>query len=217
MWVLWILSMLNTISCIYNDICHIVSKLRSAIQDTFSDQLYVFFGEKPFAYRSNRVVTGVDSSAHPSWLYNATEGCFHEWCGSLFSTKIKGERKRSFPLLSLEIMEGQSVAYDLTDFIEKLCVYTEVDAVATEELYPTIEQVIAAWSTGSHIIVDESRHHIRMMDTSAEVSERGFHEVTEEDVDIAPPAWPPSPSPQAGFISTSCSEPEECPNPVAED
>ncbi len=177
--------------------------LYSAVKEAFSDQLYLFFGDKAHAYPSNRVVLSATSSARPYWLYNATEGSFHEWCGSLLTTQIKGDRKRSLPYLSLELVEGDRVAYDLTDFIEKLCVYTEGDT--QEELYPTIEQVISAWSTGSHIVVDESRHYIRWMDTSANTHERDFHEVVDEDEDVAPPVWPPS----------SVRPPEEGINPVA--
>ena len=218
MWALWILSIFHTLSCLYDRLCTTVQIIVAAVKEAFGDQLYIFIEGRAFAYKANKVITSSASSARPSWLYNATEGCFHEWCGSLFSTSLKGDYKRTLPFLSLELVEGDRVVYDLTDFIEKLVVYTE----EASDLYPSLEQVIAAWSTSSHILVDEGRHRIRMMDTSAQTIERGFHEdVESEDVenddDETPPVWPPiSRTAMTTAIGEVVSDADESLNPKEE-
>lgn len=208
---LFMLRMYTALSSWMESTWIILQKMYSAVKGVFDDELYLFFADTAFAYPSRKVVTWTASSARPSWLYNATEGCFHEWCGSLISTRVKGEYKSTLPYLSLEIMEGEHVAYDLTDFIERLTVYREDE----EEMYPTVEQVVAAWSTGSNILVDEKRHHLRMMDTSAETIERGFHEgiaaAEEGSDDDVPIAWPPTSRP---VVAATPSEDEL--NPVTD-
>jgi hypothetical protein len=134
--------------------------LWNACAGVWSDKQYVIFeGVPTCAYSLRNVSVWATGSATPTWIVNHTrkELCKWDWVG-LAETDTKSH---SLPLLSMEVLNGSRVHYDLTDYISELRVRRPVESRDTS--VPTIPELIAAWSAASQIVLHPSRFTIRVI------------------------------------------------------
>lgn len=148
-------------------------EIYSAVACTFQEKAYVFFEADGTAYAAHEISTTASGSAKPAWAYNPDTKTFYEWCVSpTFSVDTALIRYR-LPVLSMEIVEGlgdnAKVAYDLTDFLEKVVVMNVEDG---GRRFPSVAQILGAWRLSSHIVLDRSgRFQVRLMTDAADTVE----------------------------------------------
>jgi hypothetical protein len=135
-----------------------IRALWNACKGVFQDKEYVFFEGSPHAYDAALVQTWASGSAVPRWTYNTTQKVFVAW------NHVAEKKTYSVPYLSIELLHGDRVGYDLTDYIEKV----KVRCGAGERLYPTLPEILAAWSTGSGIVLHPTRHFVRVVTDEGE-------------------------------------------------
>lgn len=119
----------------------------------FEDKTYIIFEHDAHPYEAATVQHWASGSAVPRWLYNATRKDFLAW-GDSSETK-----SYALPWLSLEIIGGQQVHYDLTDFIEGI----RVRCAGEQRQYPTLPEVLGAWTKSSGIVLHPTRFTARLI------------------------------------------------------
>ena len=136
-------------------------EIYSAVAGVFSEKKYIMFEDAPYAYHANQVHTWASASATAKWSYNRTLKEFVSW-GDANHTK-----SYSLPYLSMEIMQGERVQYDLTDYIGGL----RVRSSAEERVYPTLAELLAAWTTGSYVVLHPTRYTVRVITEEGDTHE----------------------------------------------
>lgn len=141
----------------------------------FSPENYLFFDTNTAVYPEHLVDTSANLSATPQWTYSKDTTVFRLW----------GEEKLvpvTLPYLSLEVLFDDEVQYDVTDYIEKLKVYT---ADSSDGPFPSLMTVLAAWSLHSGVVLDNNRAIIYRIITDSgetvEVRQYEESEVTEDE------------------------------------
>ena len=141
------------------------AKVYSGVADALSEKVYVLFESISSPYRLSAVNISASSSAMPDWYYFPDTYSFVEWMPG--STPKNGPMVNgdtyNLPILSMDILEGEDVVYDLTDFVSSVKVHTySMDAL------PSIAHLLGAWSLHSHLVLDRERDFkIRIIDTNA--------------------------------------------------
>jgi hypothetical protein len=136
-------------------------ELWSAFAGVFSEKKYVIFEGNPHAYHLGAVHTWASGSAVPHWLYNQTRKEFVSW------DRLENNKTYALPYLSMEIMQGERVQYDLTDYIGEL----RVRSMSEERVYPTLAEVLAAWTTGSSVVLHPTRYSVRVITDEGDTHE----------------------------------------------
>lgn len=134
--------------------------LWNACAGVWSDKQYVIFeGIPTFAYPLGNVSVWATGSATPAWMVNHTrkELCKWQWEG----LREVDTKTYPLPLLSMEVLSGSRVHYDLTDYISEIRVRRPVNSRDTS--LPTIPELIAAWSAASQIVLHPSRFTVRVI------------------------------------------------------
>lgn len=130
--------------------------LWTACTGVFSDQKYVLFDGIPScAYPLSHVSTWATGSAIPMWMYNASLREFWKW----EDVGCPNAKARTLPFLSMEIVHGSRVHYDLTEYISSL----RLKGTEPRGPSPTIPELLAAWSTTSQIILHPTRFTVRII------------------------------------------------------
>lgn len=132
-----------------------------ACAGVFQEKTYVVFEHDAHPYDAAAVQPWASGSAVPRWRYNATRKEFLAW-GDVPET-----RGYTLPWLSLEVLGGDRVQYDLTDFIEGL----RVRCVAEERQYPTLPEVLGVWTTSSGIVLHPTRFTARLITDEGDTKE----------------------------------------------
>lgn len=148
----------------------------NAVLSVFRPRYYILFKGSPVAYEANTVSPFATGSRPAGWVYSPTDKAFFGWHHSLFgSIHNPFNEVHSIPILSLEIIERETgrVQYDLTEFIESMHIRRASEDVA-EARNPSIAELVAAWTTRSHVVVDPERFFVRFMDTEANEVETGI-------------------------------------------
>ena len=127
----------------------------------FSEKKYVIFEGSPHAYSLGAVHTWATGSAEPKWLYNQTRKEFVAW------DRTENNRTYALPYLSMEIMQGERIQYDLTDYIGAI----RVRSMAEERVYPTIAELLTAWTTGSYVALHPTRYTVRAITEEGDTHE----------------------------------------------
>jgi hypothetical protein len=127
----------------------------------FQDREYILFEEQSHCYNVLHVSPWATGSATPKWHYNAEKKLFTEW-GDEISNK-----KHTLPYLSLEIVHGTRVQYDLTEFIEGVRVRTQTDT----KVYPSLPELLAVWTTSSGIVLHPTRFIARVITEEGDTEE----------------------------------------------
>jgi len=151
--VLWFLSLYNTFMSFFDGVAHLYKKIRTAI---YENKTYIFFNDIAHPVLEN--MTNVDSSksALPQWKYIADQYQFFEWYPGGKTTVQNCLSSDSLPMLSMEILDGDDVIYDLTDFIQKVRVYKSTEAAPA----PSVQHVVAAWMLDAGTVLNPSRNYV---------------------------------------------------------
>ena len=146
---------------------HTISTVYKTIRDAFGPQVYLMFEQNGAPYLQSNTNVGVSSSALPFWYYDLQGKCFVEWeLGTSIRQMFNKCGGMSLPILSMEIVSGDDVVYDLTDFIGNIKVHTQ--ELGT---YPSVAHILAAWYLESGIVLDTTRPFmVRMLDINADTS-----------------------------------------------
>ena len=174
--VLWFLSLYNTLMSFFNAVAHLYKKIHTAI---YENNTYIFF--KDIGYPVPENLTNIESSksALPQWKYVADQYQFFEWYPGGNTTVLNCASSNSLPMLSMEILDGDEVIYDLSDFIASVRVYNSTAAAPT----PSIGHVVAAWMLDAGTILNPSRNFIlRYVNMSAEIVDLPLYGISVEPV-----------------------------------
>lgn len=116
--------------------------------NAFSPENYLFFDINDTVYPEHLVNLSANLSATPVWVYSKDTTAF----------RLYSERGRlvplSLPYLSLEIVLEGEVQYDITEYIEKLKVYTTDNS---DGPFPSLVSVLSAWSLHSGVVLDNNK------------------------------------------------------------
>jgi len=149
-------------------------KIYSKLAESFSLKTYVFFEYVTSPYNLSHVNISASSSAVPQWYYLPDENTFVGWelGANVDSIMNRVGKAVPLPVLSMEIVDGARVVYDLTDFTQSIKVYPRVDGV-----FPSVAHILGAWSLSSRIVLDRNRDFTAsILDTNANQSEKGIYD-----------------------------------------
>lgn len=158
----WFLWAYNQLTNFLNCVSHKLKKLYAAL---YENNVYIFF--KDLDYPVLESMTNVESSksALPQWKYIIDQYQFFEWYPGGTTTVQNCLSSHSLPYLSMEILDGEEVIYDLTDFIEYARVYNSTD----EETSPSIQQIVTAWMLDARTVLNPRRgFKLRYIDTNGD-------------------------------------------------
>ena len=142
-----------TFNTLYRGICNI-----------YKEKVYILFEKIGAPYLLENVNIGSPSSAYPQWYYDPSNHAFVHWA---LGSSVKGiiattSTIHKLPILSMEILDNDRIIHDLTDFIDKIDVYS-----TEQEHSPCIAHLIGAWSLSSEIVLDTTRlFKVRFMNSS---------------------------------------------------
>lgn len=150
----------------------ISKEIAQKVSEVFRPKYFIFFENIPVACNPSDISLYASGSARPQWLYDAKTKTFYAWDDGLHQSLpmgVHGGNFKNLPVLSLEIVNTEEikVQYDLTDFLEEVTVY---ESNARDPL-PSLEHVLAAWTTHSHILLDSHKFKARMIDVMANTIE----------------------------------------------
>ncbi len=116
--------------------------------NAFNPENYLIFDVNDTVYPEHLVNLSANLSATPVWVYSKDTTAF----------RLYGERGRlvplSLPYLSLVIVLDGEVQYDITEYIEKLKVYT---ADNLDGPFPSLASVLSAWSLHSGVVLANNK------------------------------------------------------------
>jgi hypothetical protein len=162
---LWLLSVYNYIDSRVTGITESTLNLYIKIRDSFKERVYILFSSISTPYILPSVNLSASSSAMPEWYYFPDTHSFVEWLPDIpvVNGPIEGGQTHNLPVLSMEILQGEDVICDLTNFIARVKVHTySVDTL------PSIAHIIGAWSIHSKLVLDrKSAFMARIIDTEA--------------------------------------------------
>lgn len=158
---LFFLSLYNSLDTIFTQCNNFVGKLYMGIRDAFTEKLYYLLENVTIPLPVKSINISASSSAVPDWYYSLDKKQFIQWKFSTpISVLLSYYNAYYLPILSMEILEEDSVIYDLTDFIGDIKVHTSGAVV-----FPSIAHILGAWSLSSGIILDATREfNVRIID-----------------------------------------------------
>jgi hypothetical protein len=122
----------------------VTSKAVNGAMSAFDPRIYYFLYGYATPFKSSEVNIYASTAAPVEYQYNADLKHFND----LSEHSIT----RYLPLLSLEIVRDGHAVYDLTEFIESMTVTSDV----TDFRFPSVSQIVSAWSIGSQIVLDKN-------------------------------------------------------------
>jgi len=159
---LWFLSLYNTCTRFFDSVSHFYKKIRTVI---YENKTYIFFKDIEYPVLENLTNVESSKSALPLWKYVADQYQFFEWYPGGTTNVDNCVTSHPLPMLSMEILDGDEVIYDLSSFIEKVRVYNS----SQEELSPSVECIVAAWMLDAETVLNPLRYfNIRYIDENAD-------------------------------------------------
>ena len=123
----------------------------------FSPKNYVCFEDLGTPYLQ-QTVSVERSSAVPQWSYSEEKHIFTEWGNTLELTP------KSLPILSMSIVNENTVVHDISDFVETLRVRH-----SAKDTFPSVAHILGAWSLTSGVVLNPTNSYFaKMITTSAE-------------------------------------------------
>jgi hypothetical protein len=116
----------------------------TAVYASFQPREYYFLKGYTTPYRKEDLNIHSSASATVEFLYNADTRVFSDMTPHAIS--------RYLPILSIDLIRDSAVYYDLTDFVERMVVVSNLK----EFKYPSISQIMSAWAIDSKILFDPS-------------------------------------------------------------
>jgi len=145
---------------LFKSVISFLFRLYEAADTLVKPSIHVFLEnyEQPFPARSIDL-TSVHS-ATPTLAYNADTYVFFPYNNDLTYTHMLTDHKlQTLPILSLEIVgPDSSVAFDLTDFVEKLR-YVDISGADCPEIF----EVFSAWAIMSRVVLDKDVYTARLI------------------------------------------------------
>ena len=134
-------------------------KIYDAVCVALSPTYYIFFNGVEHPCKTT-VDLRAPGSAQPLWVYSPELNRFFEW--PMHPTDMA--EFKPLPILSLEVLDGEDIVHDLSEFVGGMQVHVRGD----DEFYPSISHIVNAWSLSSNIILNP-RLKGRMIDTDANI------------------------------------------------
>jgi hypothetical protein len=156
----YLLGYYNRFSSFCTNAKRTIRKIYDAVCVAVSPSYYIFFNgvEHP----CTNIDLHAPGSAQPLWLYSPEINTFYEWPMHETDAVVF----KQLPILSLEILDGEDILHDLSDFVASIQVHVRGE----DEFYPSLSHIVNAWSLNSKIILDP-RLKGRMIDTEANILE----------------------------------------------
>jgi hypothetical protein len=174
--VLWFLSLYNTFMSFFDGVAHLYKKIRMAI---YENKTYIFFKDISHPVLENMTNVESSKSALPQWKYVADQYQFFEWYPGGKTTVQNCLSSECLPMLSTEILDGDEVIYDLTEFIQAVRVYKSTEA----GLSPSVDHIVAAWMLHAGTVLNPSRNYtVRYINMNADTVELPLYGVATEPV-----------------------------------
>jgi hypothetical protein len=143
--VVWLLRIYTTLSEVIVSTKDVSVKILTGVLTAFDKHEYYFMQGYVVPYLRTSVNEYASSSAKVEWIYTVEDKQFTAYGQQGLPVGA------SLPILSLEIVRDDSVAYDLTDFVETMVVIRSDDAAPS---FPSISQIVQAWVLHSKIVFD---------------------------------------------------------------
>ena len=150
-----LLSYYNWLSSLCTTTTRTVQRFYDSVVKVFSPNIYTFFRDVEFPYPSSSISFQTHGSAYPAWLYSSDTFTFTEW--------PEGDTTSKLPVLSMEVVDGEEVLYDLTEFVNEINVVREEDSTS----FPSVGQILNAWTLSSKIVLDP-KLRVTMITATAE-------------------------------------------------
>jgi hypothetical protein len=135
-----------------------MQKVYEAVCASLSPKSYIFFNGVEHPCEAT-LYARRPGSAQPLWLYYPETNTFYEWPQS-DTLEFKQP-----PVLSLEILDGEDVVHDLSEFVGNMRVHVRGD-----EFYPSLSHIVNAWSLNTNIVLNPNLKG-RMIDADANITE----------------------------------------------
>jgi hypothetical protein len=127
----------------------------------FGSNIYYFFDAYPVPFPAHSLHLNDKHSAKPVISYDVDNYLFYPYLCDLM-----GKKYNKLPILSLEILDsGGEVAYDLTNYIEKIRFVSNDDGII-----PTISEIVICWVMTSGIVIDFKKYTIRFINDDGDIN-----------------------------------------------
>ena len=158
----WLLFVFNSLSTSFTSAAEYVKKIQALYLELSRPEYYIFFKNSPYPYRLSNTHTWATGSAVPEFVYWANSKIFMPWVSNDVYRVEQWENGNTLPLLSLDLVNtsDDTVAYDLTDFIEGVRYVGDT--------IPTLNQVIAVWTLASNVVPNLAEMKIRYVNEDGE-------------------------------------------------
>jgi len=158
----WLLFVFNSLSTSYTSVAEYVKKIRMVYEELSRPEYYIFFKNSAYPYRLSNTHAWATGSAVPEFVYWADSKIFMPWVSNDVYHVAPWENGNTLPMLSLDLVNtsDDTVAYDLTDFIEGVRY--------VGESIPTLNQVIAVWTLVSNVVPNLAEMKIRYVNEDGE-------------------------------------------------
>ena len=164
-YIVWCLGLYNSLSTYYKKASAFTEKVYSAVYSVMNATTYIFFDGIVHAFPAVAVKVVANGAATPRWIYTPETQTFNEWPaeGSVYDW-------HSLPILSMEILYGETVMYDLTEFAEGV----RVNVITGNKYYPSIAHIVNAWTISSKVVLDPGLK-VRYINMEADTEETDLH------------------------------------------
>ena len=159
---LWFAIVYNIMASSYMSFAEFVKKVNIVYAAVTRPEYYIFFKNSAYPYLLSNTHPWATGSAVPEFVYWANSKIFMPWVSNNVYRVEPWENGNTLPLLSLDLVNtsDDTVAYDLTDFIEG--VRYVGDSI------PTLNQVIAVWTLASNVVPNLAEMKIRYVNEDGE-------------------------------------------------
>jgi hypothetical protein len=159
---LWFAIAYNIMASSYISFAEFVKKINTVYTALTCPEYYIFFKNSAYPYLLRNTHAWATGSAVPEFIYWADSKVFMPWVSNDVYYVAPLENGNTLPMLSLELVNtsDETVAYDLTDFIERVRYMGES--------IPTLNQVIAVWTLASNVVPNLNEMKIRYVNEDGE-------------------------------------------------
>jgi len=159
---LWFAIVYNIMASSYMSFAEFVKKINIVYAAVTRPEYYIFFKNSAYPYLLSNTHPWATGSAAPEFVYWSQSKIFMPWVSNDVYYVSPKEDGKTLPLLSLDLVNtsDDTVAYDLTDFIEGVRYMGES--------IPTLNQVIAVWTLASNVVPNLAEMKIRYVNEDGE-------------------------------------------------
>jgi hypothetical protein len=147
------LSIFNKVTNLIDSVVLFTRKIYRAVESISASETYLFLHGIDTPCLEKNVNVYSTSIAKPLWRYIPETRQFLQWQPNGTTTVQNAAGSHPLPVLSIEILDGDRVLYDLSDFIELVRVYNSGEEVDS----PTLAHIYNAWTLSSHLVLDPTR------------------------------------------------------------